>query len=512
MLIRVLRFQGRAPDTITEAEFTEAGGTIGRSAECTLTLPDPERHISRVQAEVAWSGGEFLLVGRMTANPMERNGEIVAAGQAVTLRDGDELQVGDYVLRVEFRQTASTVRNERFDGMTVTAPAASEFGHTFGVYSHKGRATNAGNAEFAPTKPAPLQSEQPGMRTAPGLELTQLNTSMNASVAEAAQRAVTPSFRNDSGKAQPLPNLLDDNAISTTAFRSWDSPDGSGPTLIVGKSQPRSPQPQALAADTEPAAQVTPPEQIAGLVRRAAGAHQREFVAVPKTRPTGFLQELNRKVLDAKVAAGARVANAPPELLHALLSGAGVPDLPGSELDEEMMYRIGTLLRNFSQGLIDLLASRATVKAEMRAEMTIISSEGNNPLKFSPDAATALGYLLGTRSTRGFMPPDDAVRDAIADLLAHQAGMMAAARVALQHLLQRFSPDDLAHRLAGRSMLDSMLPMNRKAKLWELFENIFADISREAQDDFDTLFGREFVKAYEEQIKRLEAGANQSGR
>ena len=52
-------------------------------------------------------------------------------------------------------------------------------------------------------------------------------------------------------------------------------------------------------------------------------------------------------------------------------------------------------------------------------------------------------------------------------------------------------------------VLDSMLPMGRKARLWELFSELFAEISREAEDDFEALFGREFVRAYEQQISRL---------
>ena len=50
-----------------------------------------------------------------------------------------------------------------------------------------------------------------------------------------------------------------------------------------------------------------------------------------------------------------------------------------------------------------------------------------------------------------------------------------------------------------------MLPMTRRARLWELFTEMFAEISREAEDDFEALFGREFVRAYEEQINRLRA-------
>jgi FHA domain-containing protein len=53
-------------------------------------------------------------------------------------------------------------------------------------------------------------------------------------------------------------------------------------------------------------------------------------------------------------------------------------------------------------------------------------------------------------------------------------------------------------------MLGSLVPASRRAKLWELYEHLYRDISKEAQDDFQTLFGKEFLRAYEAQIDKLE--------
>ena len=52
--------------------------------------------------------------------------------------------------------------------------------------------------------------------------------------------------------------------------------------------------------------------------------------------------------------------------------------------------------------------------------------------------------------------------------------------------------------------MDAFLPGNRKAKLWDLFVELYGDISKEAEDDFHALFGKEFLKAYEAQIAELE--------
>jgi FHA domain-containing protein len=174
-----------------------------------------------------------------------------------------------------------------------------------------------------------------------------------------------------------------------------------------------------------------------------------------------------------------------------------------SELSPEMLERIGQLLRHATQGTLDLLLARAMTKRELRADATMIAPKGNNPLKFSPDAAVALGHLLGPQKS-GFMAPVDAMRDAYDDLRSHQFGFMAGLRAALAAVLHRFDPAVLEHRLATKTLLDSLLPMNRHAKLWSSYEELYREIASEAEGDFHMLFGREFLKAYEEQVSRLE--------
>ena len=93
-------------------------------------------------------------------------------------------------------------------------------------------------------------------------------------------------------------------------------------------------------------------------------------------------------------------------------------------------------------------------------------------------------------------------------LVADKVGFIAGMRAAMQGLIARFDPSVLETRLTRKSVLDAMLPGSRKARLWELFGELYAEISREAEDDFEALFGREFVKAYEQQVARLDPDKN----
>lgn len=77
------------------------GGSLGRGAECDLVLPDPDRRISRLQAWVSYSNGNYLVVNASTSNPMYVNGVELSPGSVKALNSGDELRAGSYVLVVQ---------------------------------------------------------------------------------------------------------------------------------------------------------------------------------------------------------------------------------------------------------------------------------------------------------------------------------------------------------------------------------------------------------------------------
>ena len=198
-------------------------------------------------------------------------------------------------------------------------------------------------------------------------------------------------------------------------------------------------------------------------------------------------------------------AAAPAALWRSFCEGAGVDvDLPQG-LTPEAMRMLGQLLMAAVEGTMQLMAVRTTTKQELRAGVTLIRPSANNPLKFSPDAAAGIRQLLRPPE-RGFLPGPTAMRDAMHDLLGHSIGTMAGMRAALDGVLGRFAPGDLDAKLSSTSLLDSILPMSRKARLWDAYLLHFESIRSDAQEDFDTLFGKAFVAAYEQQQERLREG------
>jgi FHA domain-containing protein len=190
-------------------------------------------------------------------------------------------------------------------------------------------------------------------------------------------------------------------------------------------------------------------------------------------------------------------------LLAAFFAGAGIPNAAIDEpLTPEFMQRIGAMLAIAIQGAIELIAARAMLKREVKADVTIIAPTRNNPLKFLPDAESALLQMFGSRIP-GFMPPVEAMEDAFRDLRAHEVGIIAGMHAALAQILRRFEPAELEKRLKPGGMMEALLPNAHKARLWEAFAEMYVDISREAQDDFQSLFGRAFRQAYENEVSRL---------
>jgi FHA domain-containing protein len=191
-------------------------------------------------------------------------------------------------------------------------------------------------------------------------------------------------------------------------------------------------------------------------------------------------------------------------LFKAFLEGAGVPEVAGQQpLDIEAMQRLGRIMRAFTDGTIELLSSRAMLKREVRAEITMIVDEENNPFKILPNGRAVLMQMFGARMP-GFLPPEAAVHDALGDLQSHQLGMVAGMRAALLTLLKRFDPAALSRETPHDGSLgEKLLPGGREARLWRELQQLHTETTAAVEDDFQAVFGRAFQQAYDKEMERL---------
>ncbi|AUX73786.1 type VI secretion system-associated FHA domain protein TagH [Erwinia pyrifoliae] len=191
------------------------------------------------------------------------------------------------------------------------------------------------------------------------------------------------------------------------------------------------------------------------------------------------------------------------DLMAALVGGMGLQDLqPTPRFDQHAMQELGQMLSMFSQGTVALLSSRSILKRGVKAEMTVILDEANNPFKLLPSGKSVLMQMFGSRMP-GFMPPKQSVRDALVDLQAHQLGMIAGIRALIASMLQSFNPQQLEEEARQEGAISRLsLPGSRKAALWDHFSKRYSETAGEIEDDFHTLFGEAFLHAYDMEVNQ----------
>ncbi|MEO8058156.1 MAG: type VI secretion system-associated FHA domain protein TagH [Burkholderiales bacterium] len=601
--------------------FDLKGGTIGRSDTNTMALPDPERHISRLQAEVSARDGAFSIRNAGAANAIFINGRALAAGEGSVLASGDELRIGGYALGVMVEAQNEVVRTitqgravidaravivssaveNRTDPRNMglgrkpmppvaapsaakpvpAAPAGASLNPFSDLLAAPGASAPAADDPFAflgapsarpapsavPVAPAPsgaparlpddfdpfagLLATPPPVKPAAVSAASVGANDLLASVGASAGNAVSldASFglgaASSASSADPLAAFMGNSAApgaavpmagarsaSTDPFAMFGAVGASPPGPAAFNHTPElkaAYEPPPIVNETRPAvrhvvpAPVVPPSPVAaaapaatdpfaglGLGPGASIDPLAAFMGTPEPAPVApraaapVAPVLAPPVARSTPRAAATVAAShPPDALWAAFcQGAGVEVPLPQGLNPEQMRVLGTIMREAVDGALRLMAVRATAKTELRAAVTTIRARNNNPLKFSPSADTALAQLLQP-PLRGFMAGPVAMQDAMHDLVGHSIGTMAGMRAALAGVLARFEPNQLESKLAGKSMLDSLLPGGRKAKLWDLYLQHFDSIRSDAHEDFHNLFGAAFVAAYEEQLDQL---------
>ncbi|MDR3213574.1 MAG: type VI secretion system-associated FHA domain protein TagH [Azoarcus sp.] len=325
----------------------------------------------------------------------------------------------------------------------------------------------------APTATPLAPSPPPGVATAqPPIPDDGVGIGELGNIDDLIAGLLAPSHTEEWAPSSPVP-------AAAEAF----PPDGSG-AVITG---PRiaEPPPQKVIADDIPPS----------LPKDSA-----QTIANPETGLPPFQAQ------PALTGSGAPAAlPAAEDLYKAFIEGLGV-ELPGRvSLDRAFMKTLGQMLRGCAQGTVDLIAGRAIVKQAVRASVTMIAPERNNPLKFSSDGHAALLYLLG-KPFPGFMGPVDAIQNAFTDLRAHQIGVVSGMHSALNHVLRCFEPAAISDNEPPRGLLEQVLPSQRKARLWDAYEHYYVVTQENVADRFQDFFGAAFVKAYEDAISTLQLG------
>ena len=505
------------------AHFDLHGGTIGRADHNTLALPDPERHISREQAEITAGGSGFLIRNVGSSNPIVVRDQSLAHGESAPLLHHDQVRIGRYLLEViDDAANSDADATTRGRGASDEPPmprhaeaaagplAALSPGNPFADLLGARKAAPAGlpaAGEHAGASPwaarlpddfdpfAPPPAPQVAAQAAPAAAGAFADL-----IPSTAPVSLDDMFGLRGGGGDPLAAFLADAKPAAQGMAA--APASTDPLVLFGAAVAAPAPPPEVAADRTPELRAAfAPPRPARLA--AVGPARTEVaIAVPPVQADDARGEERTVPSDPPRATSPAQAADAAAAWAAFCEGAGVKvDLPEGG-DPALMRLAGTLLRATIDGTLRLMAVRSATRHELHAQVTMIQARNNNPLKFSPDAQAALEQLLQP-PLRGFVPGTFAVTEAMDDLLGHAIGTMAGTRSALEGVLARFTPQALEDKLAGNSMIDSVLPMARKARLWELYLQHYEGIREEAQEDFHGLFGKAFLAAYEQQLEQL---------
>jgi type VI secretion system FHA domain protein len=209
-------------------------------------------------------------------------------------------------------------------------------------------------------------------------------------------------------------------------------------------------------------------------------------------------------------APGAQIAaSAPPPVagtddaagFAAFASGAGMPGTSVAE-PNATLSALGAAFRVVVSGLRSIMIARATIKGEFRIGQTVIRASGNNPLKFSADDNDALAALLGAGRQAGIRPAQ-AIGEAMRDIRRHELAVVVAMQHAVCSVLAELEPARVMQN-EQPTRLDQFLGGHER-RAWQRYTALHERMMRALADDFDSVFGRAFARAYEAALSDIAA-------
>lgn len=484
-----LKFQssGAMPGNAAPVPMRGPSLTVGRGASCDLVLPDPDQQLSRSHCVIEDHNGNVVVVD-LSSNGTYLNYSKIPLGRTPTpLNNGDVLCVGNYELVVEIQDELADL-----DGM-IAAPAAQ------GAVSH-GNAANAPDplqlledagpgGDFlddllgeGPTGPAQLNPADPIDELLPPLGEDEDPFFQKAS-----------DGREGDGASLANHNPTASDGFAAPAAQSGLIPDDWDDDFLSGIGEPETPVPPSDPQPAEPPREVPPPPS------------EVPPAPPPQEAPPPPPQEVP-PVQDPEGAAAPAVPH-PQEALDAVaafLKGAGAEISIAPADQASSMARMGRVMKTLVTGLREILMTRTSIKSEFRIEQTMISAGGNNPLKFSITPEQAVEAMVRP-ATKGYLSPESAAEEALRDIKAHEVAMVTGMEAALKGVLKRLDPKALEGKIETKGGFSGLL-RGRKAQYWDIYEQLYAEISDQAENDFHDLFSREFARAYKEQLDRLKDG------
>ena len=467
----VLRIVNGPAGVAAETRRLDSGSLgIGRGPRSDWVLPDPDRLLSKRHCVVARAGDRWE-VSDTSSNGTYLNGETQALGGAPRiLRDGDRLLIGAYEISADIRPAPGTGAPEAGAPGIGSPGAGRDDGTAPPCFGAAGARLPEGPSERLPGDPFPSVENDPLGISLPPVRLPADFVTTRADHLQ----AIAAEFR----PPRPSLELLPDD---------WDVETPAPPSAPLAATLPQTRQEPPLQARPEPPQPLLAPQPAPAAAATVTPDPIPRPVPGPTSRP---VQE------PVQEPAGSCAPG-----LAAFAAGAGLAGpLPADP--DALLRGVGAAFRAVVAGLRQTMIARTAIKSGFRIDQTVMRAAGNNPLKFSADDDDALAGLLGI-GRRTDMTAQAAIGEVVRDIGLHELATTSAMQRATRDLLASLAPGEAAAR-AGASLLD-LLPGRRAARRWRAYEALHASVVRALSDDLDGVFGRSFMRAYEQATRDAEA-------
>jgi type VI secretion system protein len=519
LILSVLSFKNQFIAGINDVAIDYTGGSIGRSVDNTLVLPDSEKIVSRHHANIYFENGCYYLSDTSLSGIYINNRETPLHNATQRIDNGMILKIGEYEISVSL--VNEQVNYDNF-------PFADE--------SYKSLII----------EPEPLPSDVKPLFTSEEIGFNPLmadNLAKHEELIPAKDNEPSIAFESDlQTNRSPLLDSYIAPAVSSAptvteeipenlSFDDFFSDGASTPPAQVGNKSAAADDFEALFGvqlSAELEQPIEAPQESSDFNPLFIDSIIVESEPPPITKidsstvqPEAFITEISQPSIqpvasippvthDSDILINEELKTSTPafskvtdektaidsSLFGAFLQGVKVKCVVMSaEQQAETLYRIGQMFRELIVGTVAVLRSRAEFKSLCRVSMTVIKATDNNPLKFTVSNDDVLRQLI-ENDMDGFVSSTLAIEEAFNDIMNHQLAMQAGIQASLTDLLKTFDPKVIEKQF-GQGII-----LQKRAKCWDKYEETYRNTVEEAVENF---FGDEFVKAYEKQMSLLKA-------
>ncbi len=530
--------------------------TIGRSPSCDWTLPDPERIVSNIHAEVFEFCGSYFVKDTST-NGLFINSSVSAlgTGNEATLNHGDSLAIGEYEINVNLFTEEANVSQMNPSAKSIAPDLAGDIESDEMVFrssqeivkkpndlplnssevvnesqlsvddpmSHVGLYDNAvlpgaDASQFIDSSTMQSSSSQRDPQQQNPLTPNPLQNSSQLTASNPVEASENKGSVDHSSKGLSVELLgEEDNQVNHTEVLRADS-NLSDDMLLDGANQNQDKEIDVKAHEinthevtAEYSKRVEMPYDknqlnVAienNLVIDGPTHDEKESRSQSDTSSNAALSSEHQKrqqiIVDART--NEMSDGASNTLVDAFEKGLGVTIPKELVKEPEVFYQnLGSCFALMLSGLIHNQRNRSDFKQRNRLSHTTFTTKKNNPLKFSADIEDAI-YNLFLRRSNSFLSPDESIKEAFYDMEVHEQALMNGVHETVAAIMDLLSPDKVESNPEILNKSSGLFASNVYKRYWNEYKETYDELVNDKSNNDFPVYLQDFSISYDGFLK-----------